>query len=369
MPKPEESTKDTVPDRAAACQTDSGPSKIVGVSGDSASRKMARTQTLVATMPFNATKASGHGFLQGLNPPPVGTAKPESNRPGGSTLSEKNAPDKTGEPPAPGVSAGTRSLGPVRPDATGQRLTLNQGPCIADNQNSPVPPRQTDSGDGRCGHVARSGGLFEDFEKTRLPEKKKAIVTKICTELKVHTHIEDEIFYPAFKDALKDHELVPKAHVEHASVKDLIAQAEGLESDGKMFDAKVKVTGEFVKHHVKEEQTQMLPKAKKKWPGPARAWPPDAGTQARADGRAGATAVVAHTKYHALPTQTLHLIHHKQLGGETSGQVPGWGSAAGRRTGRISLLGDSLCKRQGEKVRRTCWSLAAAVPSGLILDC
>ena len=111
MPKPEESTKDTVPDRAAACQTDSGPSKVVGVSGDSASRKMAHTQTLVAAMPFNATKASGHGFLQGLNLPPGGTTKPESNRPGGSTLSEKNASDKTGEPPAPGVSAGTSSLG------------------------------------------------------------------------------------------------------------------------------------------------------------------------------------------------------------------------------------------------------------------
>ncbi len=106
-------------------------------------------------------------------------------------------------------------------------------------------------------------GLFEDFEKARSPAKKKAIVAQICTELKVHTQLEDEIFYPAFKLALKDHELVPEAQVEHESVKNLIDQVEGLEPDGEMYDAKVKVMGEFVKHHVKEEQTQMFPKAKK----------------------------------------------------------------------------------------------------------
>lgn len=106
-------------------------------------------------------------------------------------------------------------------------------------------------------------GLFEDYEKARSPNRKKALVAKICTELTVHTQIEDEIFYPAFKAALKDHELVPEATVEHDSVKDLIAQVEGVEPDGEMFDAKVKVMGEYVKHHVKEEQTQMFPKAKK----------------------------------------------------------------------------------------------------------
>lgn len=106
-------------------------------------------------------------------------------------------------------------------------------------------------------------GLFADFEKTRSAARKKAIAAKICSELTVHAQLEEEIFYPAFKAALKDHELVPEAHVEHASVKDLIAQVEGVEPDGEMFDAKVKVMGEFVKHHVKEEQTQMFPKAKK----------------------------------------------------------------------------------------------------------
>ncbi len=104
--------------------------------------------------------------------------------------------------------------------------------------------------------------LFDEFEKTKSSAKKAKIVAQICKELTVHTQIEDEIFYPAVKAALKDHELIPEAYVEHSSVKDLIAQVEGKEPDGEMYDAKVKVMGEFVKHHVKEEQNEMFPKAK-----------------------------------------------------------------------------------------------------------
>lgn len=105
--------------------------------------------------------------------------------------------------------------------------------------------------------------LFDQFEKARSASKKKALVARICKELRVHTQIEEEIFYPAFQIALKDHELVPEANVEHGSVKDLIAQVEGLEPGGDDYDARVKVMGEFVKHHVKEEHTEMFPKAKK----------------------------------------------------------------------------------------------------------
>lgn len=104
--------------------------------------------------------------------------------------------------------------------------------------------------------------LFAEYEKARAPSKKKMLVAKICTELSVHAQVEEEIFYPAVKQALKDKELVPEATVEHASVKDLIAQVEGKEPDGEMFDAKVKVLGEYVKHHVREEHTEMFPKAK-----------------------------------------------------------------------------------------------------------
>ena len=106
-------------------------------------------------------------------------------------------------------------------------------------------------------------GLFEAFEATRSTPKKKALVAQICQELTVHTQLEEEIFYPAVKAALKDKELVPEATVEHATVKDLIAQVKGVEPSGEDYDAKVKVMAEYIKHHVKEEQNEMFPKAQK----------------------------------------------------------------------------------------------------------
>ena len=104
--------------------------------------------------------------------------------------------------------------------------------------------------------------LFAEYEKTRSTEKKKQLVSKICTELSVHAQVEEEIFYPAVKSALKDKVLIPEATVEHATLKALIAEVEGVDPDGEMFDAKVKVMAEYVKHHVKEEQNEMFPKAK-----------------------------------------------------------------------------------------------------------
>lgn len=104
--------------------------------------------------------------------------------------------------------------------------------------------------------------LFADYQETSSAKKKKALVTEICTELSVHAQIEEEIFYPAVKAALKDKLLVPEATVEHAGIKDLIAQIEGIEPDGEVYDAKVKVLSEYVQHHVKEEQNEMFPKVK-----------------------------------------------------------------------------------------------------------
>jgi hemerythrin superfamily protein len=104
--------------------------------------------------------------------------------------------------------------------------------------------------------------LFDEYEKTRSTSKKQELVSEICNELNVHAQVEEEIFYPAVKEALKDKNLVPEATVEHATLKSLIAEVEGMEPDGEMFDAKIKVLSEYVKHHVKEEQNEIFPKAK-----------------------------------------------------------------------------------------------------------
>ncbi len=104
--------------------------------------------------------------------------------------------------------------------------------------------------------------LFAQFEKTRSSARKEKLVAEICAELTVHAQIEEEIFYPAVKQALKDKKLIPEATVEHATLKDLVAQLESVSADGEMYDAKVKVLSEYVKHHVKEEEGEIFKKAR-----------------------------------------------------------------------------------------------------------
>jgi hemerythrin superfamily protein len=105
--------------------------------------------------------------------------------------------------------------------------------------------------------------LFDQFEKSRTDDRKAALASEICAELKVHTRIEEEILYPAARAALKEQDLLDEAVVEHASAKDLIAQIEGMQPGDEMFDARVRVLGEYIKHHVKEEHQEMFPKLKK----------------------------------------------------------------------------------------------------------
>ncbi|MEO6030292.1 MAG: hemerythrin domain-containing protein [Burkholderiaceae bacterium] len=126
-------------------------------------------------------------------------------------------------------------------------------------ENAPKPQEATAL--LRADHKAVSA-LFAEYDKTRSTAKKRKLVAQICTELSVHAQIEEEIFYPAVKKALKDKELIPEATVEHATLKALIAQVEGVEPDGEMFDARIKVMSEYVKHHVKEEQNEIFPKAR-----------------------------------------------------------------------------------------------------------
>lgn len=104
--------------------------------------------------------------------------------------------------------------------------------------------------------------LFAKYEGTRSLPTKRSLIAEICTELSVHAQVEEEIFYPAVQQALNDKVLVPEATVEQATLKALIAQLEGAEPGGEMFEARVKVLSEYVKHHVKEEHTEMFPKAK-----------------------------------------------------------------------------------------------------------
>jgi len=109
--------------------------------------------------------------------------------------------------------------------------------------------------------------LFKEFEKLKendgSADKKAAIVKRVCDALKVHAEIEEEIFYPAVREAIEDGALMDEALVEHAGAKDLIAQLEEMDPDDDLYDAKVTVLGEQIDHHVKEEEDDMFVKAKK----------------------------------------------------------------------------------------------------------
>jgi len=105
--------------------------------------------------------------------------------------------------------------------------------------------------------------LFEKFEKASTDKQKDTLAEQICTELSIHAQIEEEIFYPAVREAIEDEDLMDEAEVEHEGAKDLIAEIEASQAGEDKFDAKVTVLGEYVKHHVNEEQSEMFPKVRK----------------------------------------------------------------------------------------------------------
>lgn len=102
---------------------------------------------------------------------------------------------------------------------------------------------------------------LEEFESAD-HEEKQSIAQRICKMLTVHAQIEEELLYPAARDVLdaKDAHLVAEARVEHASVKDLIQQVEQRAELDEEYEAKVEVMGEYVKHHVSEEEKELFPK-------------------------------------------------------------------------------------------------------------
>jgi hemerythrin superfamily protein len=95
--------------------------------------------------------------------------------------------------------------------------------------------------------------LFARFEAAGEADKKKRLARQICTELTVHSTIEEEIFYPACKGKVED-DLLREGYVEHDGAKVLIAELEGGSRDEEFYDAKVKVLSEQIEHHVHEEE-------------------------------------------------------------------------------------------------------------------
>ncbi|WP_395332107.1 hemerythrin domain-containing protein [Novosphingobium sp. BL-8H] len=95
--------------------------------------------------------------------------------------------------------------------------------------------------------------LFKKFDAASSSSRKRKLANEICTELKIHTMLEEEIFYPAFRGKIED-DTLDEAYVEHDGAKVLFNDISSGSPDDDFFDAKVKVLSEEIKHHVHEEE-------------------------------------------------------------------------------------------------------------------
>ncbi|HUG79902.1 MAG TPA: hemerythrin domain-containing protein [Burkholderiales bacterium] len=106
---------------------------------------------------------------------------------------------------------------------------------------------------------------FKEFEKMDREDTESCqqLIRSVCEDLKVHTTLEEEIFYPAVREVIEDEDLMNEAAVEHETAKMLIDQLENMGPDDPNYFATFIVLGEYVMHHVKEEEDEMFPQAKK----------------------------------------------------------------------------------------------------------
>ena len=105
---------------------------------------------------------------------------------------------------------------------------------------------------------------YRELASNDAPEaKRKALAEQICMELTIHAKLEEELFYPPVRDAIRDDDLMDEAEVEHASARDLIVQILSMDPHEELYDAKVTVLGEYIDHHVREEREEMFPKVRR----------------------------------------------------------------------------------------------------------
>ena len=112
-------------------------------------------------------------------------------------------------------------------------------------------------------YVQKAFKAFEDMDHDD-HEAMQNLVGQVCEALEVHTKVEEEVFYPAARKVLKDEDLMNEAEIEHDSAKTLIRQLKRMKPDDPKYVATFTVLGEYVKHHVKEEESEMFPKARRR---------------------------------------------------------------------------------------------------------
>jgi hypothetical protein len=103
-------------------------------------------------------------------------------------------------------------------------------------------------------------GDYGDLAENKAPaEQRERLAENICVQLTIHAALEEEIFYPAARAALMPTDLVDEASVEHASARELIERIRAMDGEDELYDATVRVLGEYIDHHVREEEDQLFP--------------------------------------------------------------------------------------------------------------
>lgn len=109
--------------------------------------------------------------------------------------------------------------------------------------------------------------LFDEFAQVSAHQggatRRRALAEQICMELTIHMRLEEEVFYPPVREAIRDDDLLDEGEVEHAGAKDLIGQILSMKPQDDLYDAKVTVLGEYIEHHVRQEREEMFPKLRK----------------------------------------------------------------------------------------------------------
>jgi hypothetical protein len=183
------------------------------------------------------------------------------------TSSSRSSPTSRAKSASPAMKR-TNAAPARKPARTTTRATPKPPKAEKTAENTaPKTMREADAVDLLTDDHLEVGALFKQYEKLAKKEasadQRRTLAQTICDMLKAHVTIEEEIFYPAARRAGIDADLLDEADIEHASAKELIAQIAGGDPDDDHYDAKVKVLGEYITHHVVEEHTEMFPKCRR----------------------------------------------------------------------------------------------------------
>ena len=196
-----------------------------------------------------------------------GARKSASASSGGGRKSASASGRRTGKSASPAMKR-TNAAPAAKKTRTTTRNAPNPPKAEKTAENTaPKTMREADAVDLLTDDHLEVDALFKQYEKLAkkeaAAEQRRTLAQTICDMLKAHTAIEEEIFYPAARRAGIDGDLLDEADIEHASAKELIAQIEGGDPDDDKYDAKVKVLGEYITHHVVEEHTDMFTKCRR----------------------------------------------------------------------------------------------------------